>query len=245
MKQVAVDGQLYAYEEVGNGKKTPVLVLHGWGRSKEEWLGVAGELASERVVYTLDLPGFGGSPLPQGVSNLHDYAKLVVKFCKYLKIGKIVLIGHSLGGRVGILLAQPNSGLKVEQLILIDPAGVKSLSIRRLLIVAISKIFGFLPQSLRRSLGKSLMDEDYRSSPALQTLYRVVVGRDLRGYLAKIKSKVVVVWGEDDQILPLSLTRVYRRILKNYQIRVVWGADHDPHLTKYDQLVEILREELS
>jgi pimeloyl-ACP methyl ester carboxylesterase len=86
------------------------------------------------------------------------------------------------------------------------------------------------------------MDEDYRNSPALRDLYRAVVGADLRKYLPKIQAKTTVVWGEQDPILPLSLSRVYIKSLVDARLRVVWGAGHDPHLTHFEQTLRILQE---
>jgi pimeloyl-ACP methyl ester carboxylesterase len=69
-----------------------------------------------------------------------------------------------------------------------------------------------------------------------------VVGADLRKYLPKIQTETTVVWGEYDYVLPLSLTRVYAKLLRNRSTRVVWGAGHDPHLTHFEQTLRVLQE---
>lgn len=195
---------------------------------------------SGRKVYVLDLPGFGGSSLPV-VKTITQYSQLVVDFCKYLEIDKLSLIGHSLGGRMGIILAAEYPNL-IEKLILVDPAGVKIRSLKRMTLLMVAKIFAWVPSSLRTKVVGAVMDEDYRNSPALRALYRVVVAEDLRKYLAKIKCPTHVVWGENDPILPLSQTKVYQRLISDSQVRVVWGAGHDPHLSKYEQTLSILQE---
>jgi len=242
MTQIAVNNQIWNYQEVGSGKRAPILILHGWGRSGNEWVATAKELSawSERKVYILDLPGFGGSSLPT-VKTITQYSELVVAFCKYMEIDKVSVIGHSLGGRVGIILASKYPAL-IERLVLIDPAGVKPRSLKRVVLKIVAKLFAWVPSSLRAKVTPRLMDEDYRNSPELRDLYRVVVGEDLRKYLSTIRCKSVVVWGENDVILPLSLTKIYRKLLPDNQIRVAWGAGHDPHLEKFDQTLRILEE---
>lgn len=242
MAQIAVGNQIWNYQEVGSGKGVPILILHGWGRTGNEWVKMAEELSawSGRKVYVVDLPGFGGSSLPK-VKTITQYSELVVAFCKYMEIDKMSVIGHSLGGRVGIILASKYSHL-VEHLILIDPAGVKPRSLRRTTLKIIAKLFAWVPFSIRAKMVGSVMDEDYRNSPSLRDLYRVVVGEDLRKYLPEIKCATTIVWGENDPILPLSLTKIYRKLLPDNQIRVVWGAGHDPHLEKFDQTLRILEE---
>jgi len=240
MSQIAIKSQIYNYQVIGDGDHTPILILHGWGRNGLEWIDIASECASwsKRKVYILDLPGFGGSSLPQ-VSNIFEYSELVVNFCQYLELNKVLLIGHSLGGRVGIVMAAKHGAL-LEKLILIDPAGVKPRSIRRLLLTTLSKTFALLPQILRRRLSEFVMDEDYKNSPSLRELYRSIVRDDLRNYLKRIEIETLIVWGEKDKVLPLSLVDVYRNFLPYPTISVIWEAGHDPHLEKPRELIRVL-----
>lgn len=245
MPQVAVAGQVWNYEkiEVGTRGLVPVIVLHGWGRSGKEWMSSAKELAmwSGRAVYVVDLPGFGGSGIPR-VATIEEYSEKVAEFCAYLGLTKVILIGHSLGGRIGIVLGAKRSEL-IERLILIDPAGVKPGSIKRILLRSVANMVRWVPANLRELVVGKMMDEDYRNNPTLVSLYRAVVGgQDLRIYLPRIKCLTVVVWGENDPILPLSQTKLYKQLIPETKIRVVWGAGHDPHLTKYEQTLAILQE---
>lgn len=242
MTQIAVRNQIWHYEEVGSGKGTPLLILHGWGRSGNEWIRMARVLSerSGRKAYMLDLPGFGGSTTPR-VKDIFEYGQLVAGFCEYLGIEKVIVLGHSLGGRVGIVLAS-NTPAQVEKLILIDPAGVKPRSIKRVILKLVAKLFSWVPPTIRAKMAYGVMDSDYQNSPALRELYRAVVSSDLRQYLPRIKVETMVVWGEHDPVLPLSLTKVYIKLLKHSRRRLVWGAGHDPHLTHYEQTLRILQE---
>lgn len=244
MSQIAIKNQIYSYEKLGNKGATPILILHGWGRSREEWLRVGRELSVDSEVYLLDLPGFGGSTLPHKVKSFKAYSQLVAQFCQYLKIAKVRIIGHSLGARVGIMLAQPNSGVDVERLVLIDPAGVKSFFVKRIVMLGLSKVFAVVPKRIRRIMVRRLMDEDYQQAGVREGLYRVVVERDLRDYLDSISCEVRLIWGENDLILPLRQVKIYRSRIQNLVVRVVWGAGHDPHLSHYPQLLAILQESI-
>lgn len=258
MTQIAVGSQIWNYSEVGPAAAKAragevILILHGWGRTGAEWLAMARELDCR--AYVVDLPGFGGSTLPE-VKDIFEYSELVEKFCKYMKIEKAVVLGHSLGGRVGIVMASKSPTL-VEKLILIDPAGVKPRSLKRAGLKLVARLFSWVPTRIRRIIIEPFMDEDYRNTPsrsaystavaggpALRGLYRAVVGEDLRNYLPKIKCKTWVIWGEKDQILPLSLTDIYKKLLPYPIVRVIWGAGHDPHLSHYLPLKRVLEEAL-
>lgn len=195
---------------------------------------------SGRKAYVLDLPGFGGSILPS-VTTIEQYSELVAEFCRYMELAKVVIVGHSLGGRVGIVLAARHSKL-VGELVLIDPAGVKPRSLRRVILAMIAKLFAWIPRGWRARLSVWVMDSDYRNSPALRDLYRAVVRADLRDYLPMISCPTRLVWGEEDKILPITLTKIYRSALRKRRVRLVWGAGHDPHLSHPQETLAILQE---
>lgn len=248
MTQIAVKGQIWNYWGIWEGSHgrpqgSPLLVLHGWGRSGNEWINMAKELSSwsGRRVYVIDLPGFGGSSLPK-VTSLGEYIDLVIQFCHYLKISKVVILCHSLGARVGIMWASGKHKEMVEKLILVDPAGPKEFSLKRTVLSVLSAIFRFVPEKIRRSVITPFLDEDYRRTPELRRLYRVVVAEDLYDKLSQIKIPVKLIWGEQDKIVPIRMVKVYRRYLPDVKVRIVWGANHDPHLTKYEQTLTILQE---
>lgn len=245
MTQVVVDGLIMGYEKVGKGSRTPLLILHGWMRSKTEWREVARRASSagECVVYLLDLPGFGESNLPHLTNGIDEYAEYVAKFCQCMKIGTVRIVGHSLGGRVGIVLASEDKmGEAIEKLFLVDPAGVKTFSITRTLLLVFAKIFSFVPEQVRRRMIGLLMDEDYRQAGSKRGLYREIVKADLRSRLGRIKCPTTLVWGENDPVLPISQVKIYRKYVNDILVRVVWGAGHDPHLTHPEQFGRLVEE---
>jgi len=244
--QVAVGGNVFSYERFGDGKGKKVLILHGWGRSKEEWLPIARQLAlgGKKTVYVLDLPGFGGSTLPSKLRDIGEYAGIVAGFCQYLREDELVIVGHSLGGRVGIIMSSEKPALEVQKLVLMDPAGIKDFSVKRLSLQLLSKLFAFVPEEIRRKVVRVAMDEDYQQAGEKQNLYRAVVGRDLTKSLAHITCPVVLMWGDEDSIVSFKQIKVYRRKVKDLLVRVIWGAGHDPHLTNQEAVMQVLREEL-
>lgn len=240
-KQWVVRGQLWSGEEIA-GKGVPIIIMHGWGRSGAEWSRLGKRIAqvTGRMIYILDLPGFGGSSLPR-VTTIEAYAELVKSWLDYINIKRVSLVGHSLGGRVGIVLAGTYPE-QIEKLVLIDPAGVKPRSLRRKALKLGAKLLSWVPLAWRRHLSERVMDEDYRNSPTLRELYRAVVVRDLRIYLPKITVPTWVIWGEKDSLLPLTLTDLYKKLLPYPTVRVIWEAGHDPHLTHPEKLGRILEE---
>ncbi|MFD2180115.1 alpha/beta fold hydrolase [Veronia pacifica] len=104
------------------GTGQPVLLIHGLFGDLGNLGGIARELAKTFQVFQIDLPNHGLSPHDPDVSYQHQ-SEIVVQFLAQQKISKVTVIGHSMGGKVGMAVALRYSEL-VEQLIVIDIAPI-------------------------------------------------------------------------------------------------------------------------
>jgi pimeloyl-ACP methyl ester carboxylesterase len=103
----------------------PIVLLHGLGGSRSNWAFVAPELARTRRVLVVDLPGHGrSSPLP-AAPGLGPYADRVARLLEEEGHAPADVVGHSLGGLVGIRLAARRPEL-VRSLVLSAAAGITS-----------------------------------------------------------------------------------------------------------------------
>lgn len=109
-------------------QKTPMLIFHGLFGSKHNWKTASEKLAkrTQRKVYAFDLRNHGESPSVDGaISSLDAMAGDVMQFVERQNLEKVVLLGHSLGGRIISQFAF-NWPEKVEQLIVVDALPVNS-----------------------------------------------------------------------------------------------------------------------
>ena len=100
----------------------PVVILHGLLGSARNWTSIAKELAASHRVYALDLRNHGRSPWAATMS-FDEMAGDVAAFVERHRLGAVVLIGHSLGGKVAMRLALTRPEL-VERLVVVDVAPV-------------------------------------------------------------------------------------------------------------------------
>lgn len=108
--------------ETGNKAGDPILLLHTAGVSAAEWYANLNALGKEFHILALDMPGDAGkSELARFPSGIADYAQTIVQILDSLKIARINLLGHSLGGflATGFAIAHPE---RVEKLVLMSPA---------------------------------------------------------------------------------------------------------------------------
>ena len=112
-----------AYRDSGSGPET-LLMIHGLGSYLPVWDKMTPLLEERFRCVRLDLPGYGNSsPVPTPVS-ISFFAAQVEAFAKKLKLKKIILVGHSMGGQIAIRICL-NKRLDIEKLILLAPAGIE------------------------------------------------------------------------------------------------------------------------
>ena len=122
-KEIIFDERRFHFTDNGDGTATIVL-MHGWGCDHSTLASVERTaLACGYRVINVDFPGFGQSEEPEEVWGVEQYTRLIEHLIYSLSLKTPpVLLGHSFGGRVGILYSSRNP---VEKLILVDAAGIK------------------------------------------------------------------------------------------------------------------------
>lgn len=221
------------YSKVGKG--LPIVALHGWGQDSSSFWNIVDELSENFTLYLLDLPSFGRSNLPKDNLKIKDYADLVASFIKSEKLKKPVLLGHSLGGRVGIKLAVLYPNL-IYKLILEDSAGIKpKKTVKTQIYFVIAKLIKYLVpnigmKNLIRYYFYKAIGSDYLDAGERRQTYLNIINEDLTPDLDKIEHDTLLIWGEKDNTVPLSDgKRMYQRI-PNSRLEVIEGASHFPHL---------------
>ena len=112
-----------AFKTLG-GEGEDLLLLHGFGADRLSWIGISPELMTVARVHALDLPGHGDSAaVPVGDGGVADLANMVRAALSSAGIGRLHLLGHSLGGAIAMQIAADEPE-RVQSLALIAPAGL-------------------------------------------------------------------------------------------------------------------------
>lgn len=211
-KDVTIDGLTLHYEETGPADGSPVILMHGWGCDHTTVRSIAAILEPGLHVYNVDLPGHGKSDEPPFPWGVDEFTMLIEKFCKLKGIVDPVLIGHSFGGRVSLLMASRNP---VSRMVIVDGAGIKP----RRSLKYYFKVYSFktakkvLPLILGKNKGQQIIDKwrgkagsaDYRnSSPVMRAVMSRCVNQDLKSVMPSISASTLLIWGENDTATPIS-----------------------------------------
>lgn len=247
-KFTVIDGVKVHYTVHGEGN--PVILMHGWGCSHATLASIEKIAVEHHCVYNIDFPGFGQSQEPQTVWGVEDYTHMLEVLIEQEQIDNPVLLGHSFGGRVGILYASRHSDVK--KLILVDAAGIKP---RRSLKYYI-KVYSFkaYKKLLYCIIGKERAEKvldryrakagskDYgQASPRMRAILSKVVNEDLKHCLPLIKAPTLLIWGENDTATPLRDAQYMEKHIPDAGLVSFAGCGHYSFLDNPYQFAAVLR----
>ncbi len=222
------------------GAGLPLLLLHGWGVSGELFVPILDALQPGRELIVPDVPGFGGTPEPDVPWSAHEYAAWCFALLQRLGIERCDVIGHSNGGRIGIVMAASHPE-RIRRLVLTGSAGIRprrtvrdTVRVRSYKALRAVERTGALPGALRRGAGRRADmrgSVDYRAASGTMrgTLVRLV-NEDLRSLLPEVRVPTLLIWGEQDTETPLADGRLMERLIPDAGLVVFEGAGHYAYL---------------
>lgn len=225
-----------------------VIILHGWTKTLDKWQTLLKELEKKEIFADLlKIPGLTVSL--EKAWKLEDYVEWLNDIV-HKKKSKVVLIGHSNGGRIALAFANQYPQ-KVEKLILIDSAGIYHnelpLRIKRTVFRAITKIGKKITSSekLKNLLYKFAQESDYKDldQNTKQTMVNLI-SSDLRSILSQIQIPTLLIWGGEDKVTPLSDGLLMNKLIKNSKLEVISDARHSPMFTHPGMAAKIIYEYL-
>jgi pimeloyl-ACP methyl ester carboxylesterase len=227
-----------------------LLLLHGFGSSLHTWEPWAQALAATHRVIRIDLPGSGLTGAdPSGDYSDERGVALITALLDQRGVARATLVGHSMGGRLAwrYAAAQPQ---RVQRLVLMAPDGFASPGFEygkapevgvvvKLMQVALPKAV------LRWSLQPAYADPAV-ATDALVTRYhdlmlapqvrRALIARmqqlvlqDPVPMLRQITAPTLLLWGEQDRMIPLANAQDYLRALPQARLVVLPAVGHVPH----------------
>ena len=257
-KEIQVDDHKIVYLEGGKGQT--ILLLHGFGANKDNWIRFAKYLANDYHVVIPDIPGFGESSQIQNENYAAEsQLKRIDRFTEVLKLERFHLAGNSMGemlaGMYGAKYPQ-----KVLTLALLAPGGVGSPSLSEVAILLqkgtnplltgntgdfdrlIKLCFAkppFIPSQFKKVLAAdAVAHRDFNKKiwdDMMGNLTKEALSARenlLKPYLPQIQAPVLIIWGDTDKILDVGGVSVLEKNLKNYQTAIMKDTGHTPMLEK-------------
>jgi len=226
------------------GGEAPVLALHGWGRDRRDWaavLSATGGLA-------LDLPGFGATPPPVVATGAAGYAALVEPALEAFA-GRVVVAGHSFGGRVAVHLAarRPDkvAALVLAGVPLVRLAGSRSRVSVRFRAIRLARRLRLVPERTLEEARRRYGSADYRdASGVMRRVLVTVVGESYERELAGLACPVELVWGEDDRVVPPPVATRALTLIPTARLTLLPAVGHDVLAQASEAVADAIRAHL-
>jgi len=260
IKSVNIPGFKVVYAEGGKGET--IVLLHGFGGSKDNWLSLAKYLTSDYRVIIPDLPGFGESSKPQAAKyNIMSQVERLNLFVKELKMTKFHIVGNSMGGSIAGNYAATYPEM-VKTLALFDSAGVTSpiKSERNLLLekginpLVVKDVSGFdkllainfnKPPQLPYLIKKYLAQQAVQAAPFNEKLFKDIIDTDLtvlEGKLDKITAPTLIVWGDSDKVIHVSAAGIFEKNIKGSKLVIIKECGHVPMMEKPEETASLYKD---
>ena len=222
-----VAGANVHYQVAGQGE--PVVLVHGLSGSSHWWIRNFPALASDYTVYLVDLPGFGAMSRRPGQLMLSEMATWLLEWMDAVKLERVRLIGHSMGGAIAIQCAAQRPDA-ITHLALAAPAAIPP---------GHPTVWSYAPQLVETLAATTpsflpiLAYDALRAGPwTLLRMTRDLLTHDVRAELRRITAPTLLIWGRRDSLVPLSLGQMMRQELPHAELLILDGASH---IVMYDR----------
>jgi pimeloyl-ACP methyl ester carboxylesterase len=245
---VVIDGQPVNTIEIGPERASsgaPLVFVHGLAGCWANWLEQLPVLAREHRVLTLDLPGFGYSPMPTEPITMSGYGRLLDRLLDELHIDAAIVVGNSMGGFISteLAIAFPQ---RVERLVLISAAGISTtghpgsrravpvlrraervLAATGAWVASKSEAVARHPRLREATLNvvvrhpsrlpAALAAEQLRGTgkPGFVQALQAILDYDIRERLPEIACPTLIVWGDSDRLINVKDADVFAELIPN------------------------------
>jgi pimeloyl-ACP methyl ester carboxylesterase len=228
------------------GEGAPLLYLHG-ARGATAWLPFMEQLSRHFAVIVPHHPGYGESDTPDWLDNVGDLAFFYLDMLDAMKLEGVTLVGSSLGGWISAEIAI-RSTRRLRSLVLSCAAGIHVQG------VAKGDIFLWSPEQSARNMFHDQkfademlaqpMSEDRLMTEAKNRLTTAKLGwqprlynPDLPKWLHRIDVPTLLVWGEQDKVIPLPHGPVFQQLIPGSRLEVIKDCGHIPQIERVDEWV--------
>ena len=233
---IKVNGLNIEYSDRGEGDA--VVILHGWSQEREPYVPLSDIVSEGYRAIAPSLPGFGGSDEPPEPWSVDKFADTVSAFIEGLGLERVILMGHSYGGRVIIKLASRDKlPFEISKIILIDAAGVLpkrgldykikvrayKIGKRIMLSAPMKKLF---PKAVEKWQAKQGSADYAAASPVMRGCLVKAVNEDLTPLFEKNTRETLLIWGTADDATPLSDGILMEKLMPEAGLVRIEGAGH-------------------
>jgi pimeloyl-ACP methyl ester carboxylesterase len=243
------------FTDQGNG--TPILLLHGFPFNQDIWKEFSEKLSKSLRVITIDLPGFGRSSIEQTKPFSIEYvARVIIDWIRAKGLGRLVLVGHSLGGYVALSMAEQQANL-FQGLVLFHSTALADSEEKK---QSRNKVLDFIENNGVHAFTSSFIlplyaDQKHPSinkvrEIATQTEKETVIlytqamrdRKDRTAVLREFPSRILFIAGEKDQAIPKESVEKQASLNKLSSVHIMAGVGHMGMFENPQEAIDVITE---
>jgi len=257
--------QVHYRDEGNKNDSLPLVLIHGTGASLHTWEESVKLLTDSFRVITLDLPAYGlTGPNPKRIYSQAFYVQFIDEFLKSIHVNKCIIGGNSLGGAIAWNYTYEHP-TKVEKLILIDAAGYPMISESKPIAFTLAQIpvlkhmLNYItPRFLAKKSVMNVYDDPTKVTEKVVDRYfdlflregnrQAFVDRmnfstypDHLTRIRSIKTPTLIIWGENDKLIPIENAQKFHADLPNDTLVVLEKTGHVPMEENPNRTVDAIR----
>lgn len=234
--------------------QTKLIILPGWEQSATHWQVIVDKLRPDFEVEVLEMPGFGSEPMVSTSWGVPEYGEWVRDKINNKKLiikngDRVVLLGHSFGGRVANYLACKFQPSWLDGLILYAAPVIYRPNWRVKIITILVKLFKkIIPTSLiPKTFVKLGYSDDLKNSldNGKEEIFRRVVTFDQTEILVQNKYPTVLLWGECDTSVDIKIAHELSKKYPKAILQIIPNQGHNLHIDNSNLFYGILKQILA
>lgn len=233
------------------GRGRPVMVLHHETGTLDR-LPFYDALASKYDVLVPHHPGYGRSERPEWMRSVRDIAVVYRGLLSELKLKDAALVGLGFGGWIAAEIASMAPS-DLSKLVLVGPMGIKP-PLGDILDLAIT---GYIDYARAGFHDQKAFDRVYGAEPSGDQLemwdvcremsFRIawkpyMYSQTLPHLLRSVRAPALVVWGDDDKVVPQSAAKRYIEALPNAKLQIVKSCGHCVDMEQPEALAKLVTD---
>jgi pimeloyl-ACP methyl ester carboxylesterase len=236
-EELTIDGVKTVVHSAGKGE--PLVLFHGAGTV--DGFDFAETWADKFRVIVPYHPGFGESGEDPTFTDIHDYVMHYLNLFDALKVETMTLVGLSMGGYLAAKFASEH-GHRIKKLVLMAPYGLYVPEHPTLDIIAVPgeeivpmlvSNFDALKKKLPEKPDMEFVGARFREATSFARLFwEHPTDPKFPRHLHRVKMPTLIVWGDEDRLIPVQQSQSWRKLIPNSEVMVVKGAGHIVHLDK-------------
>ena len=236
------------YEHIYNSYPKTILLLHGWGGNKDSFAKVKKMFASQYNILSLSLPPLDlYQPINKNACesvvplDMFDYKNIVINILKLLSINSIIIICHSFGFRVALMLTTSN--ITIEKIIITGGAGIR---LKPNFLKKLKTQFNSIFLKLNPEYFNKFASSEYISLSNIdRQTFKNIVNKDLTSYIKNLTCPAFAFWGKYDTATPLKMFKILKNLKPDIEYKIIKNGSHFCYLTHSDLFIDCCEQFLN